>query len=100
MITAGIYDWRNGVHGSVCTAPILSHVRFGSKADVHRRPTNVRFTPESGNGDVLTRGSLRLSNFFFGPLEDFKAAQKGAKRRTRSIFPATPWAFDDVLALT
>jgi hypothetical protein len=26
-----------------------AHVRFGSKADIQPRPTNVRFTPESGH---------------------------------------------------
>src|SRR5262249_50784164 len=48
MITAGIYDRRNGVRPPFCVAATLrTNVRFGSKADIGRLPIDVRFTPES-----------------------------------------------------
>jgi len=29
-----------------------TNVRFGSKADIEARPSNVRFTPKSGHGSA------------------------------------------------
>src|SRR5262249_26534583 len=52
-ITAGIYDRRNGVQGSVCAAAIpIRSCPFGSKADIAEWETNVRFTPKSGHWDL------------------------------------------------
>jgi len=48
LITAGIYDPRNGV--LACSAQQQSeagNVRFGSKADIRVDPRHVRFTPKS-----------------------------------------------------
>jgi len=35
-------------------------VRFGSKADTDTRPSNVRFTPESGHRIINAAGGLAL----------------------------------------
>jgi len=40
------YDLGNS---GLSDARISSDVRFGSKADIQRRLTNVRFTPKSGH---------------------------------------------------
>ena len=51
MITAGIYDRRNGVQPSFCVRQQYSgsNVRFGSLADILGDLRDVRFTPESGD---------------------------------------------------
>jgi hypothetical protein len=59
LITAGIYDRRNGV--LACSAQQQSeagNVRFGSKADIGGHPINVRFTPKSGHWNSLSECPL------------------------------------------
>ena len=56
LITSGICDRRNGVRGQFAGQQSWApDVRFGSKADIAERETNVRFTPEC----VAKRGRLR-----------------------------------------
>jgi len=51
VITAGIYDRRNGFRSSFCVAAILEpNVRFGSKADIDARPRYVRLPPKADIG--------------------------------------------------
>jgi hypothetical protein len=65
VITAGIGGLRNGVRGHIAEQQYSAmNVRFGSEADIQRRSTNVRFTPESGHrrqrlGRPLSARSVR-----------------------------------------
>jgi hypothetical protein len=38
---------------------VFFHVRFGSKADIQQRLTNVRFTPKGGHGFVVPHRARR-----------------------------------------
>jgi hypothetical protein len=45
----GEMGFRVRLHGS---NPFAADVRFGSKADIEARPSDVRFTPKSGHPDL------------------------------------------------